>query len=74
MDDTPKTISVGIRAAENTSSRKLQIRVEAERQNQTVAANGQLKKVVVTNSFGRQGQAVGRKENQKPVNNRNLSL
>jgi hypothetical protein len=74
MDDTPKTISVGIRAAENTSSRKLRIRVEAERQNQTVAANGQLKKVVVTNSFGRQGQAVGRKENQKPVNNRNLSL
>jgi len=74
MDDTPKTISVGIRAAENTSSRKLQIRVEAERQNQTVAANGQLKKVVVTNSFGRQGQAVDRKENQKPVNNRNLTL
>jgi len=74
MDDTQEIASAMSRDAENTSSRKLQKRVEAAMQKQTVVTNGQLEKVVVTGSIGRYGLKEIRKKNQRPENNRNLTL
>jgi len=74
MEDTQEIALAVSRELKTLRPGSCKKRVEVARRRQTVATNGQLKEVVVTGNFGKYGPEEIREENQKPDNNRNLTL